>query len=244
MRILPVLDLMHGQIVRGIAGRRDEYRPIVSTLTKSARPVDVARALHARFGFTEFYLADLDAIGGAPPAQAIFALLHKEGFCLWVDAGLRTASDARAVATTDVAKVIAGLETISEPDTLRGMVRAIGSDRMVFSLDMKDGQPLCDPARWRTTDALEIADRAVGEGISQLVLLDLARVGVGSGVGTEEICHQLRCRYPALQITAGGGVRGADDVRNLCKHGVDTVLVASALHDGRLTPEQVERLAI
>jgi len=33
----------------------------------------------------------------------------------------------------------------------------------------------------------------------------------------------------------GGGVRGAEDLRSVAASGCDAVLVASALHDGRLT---------
>jgi phosphoribosylformimino-5-aminoimidazole carboxamide ribotide isomerase len=66
------------------------------------------------------------------------------------------------------------------------------------------------------------------------VVLDLARVGVGTGVGTEELCARLHRHDPALQLTAGGGVRGPDDIQALYASGVQYVLVASALHDGRI----------
>ena len=65
MRIIPVLDLLKGQIVRGIAGQRQEYRPIVSKLSASSNPLDVARAFRDHLNFTLFYLADLDAITGS-----------------------------------------------------------------------------------------------------------------------------------------------------------------------------------
>jgi uncharacterized protein related to proFAR isomerase len=41
-------------------------------------------------------------------------------------------------------------------------------------------------------------------------------------------------------VTAGGGVRGPDDLRGLHACGVKAVLVASALHDGRLRREDVQ----
>src|SRR5579872_5647704 len=44
MRIVPVLDLLGGVVVRGVGGRRREYRPVVSRLTPSCDPLDVARA--------------------------------------------------------------------------------------------------------------------------------------------------------------------------------------------------------
>jgi phosphoribosylformimino-5-aminoimidazole carboxamide ribotide isomerase len=240
MRILPVLDLKQGTIVRGVAGRRDDYRPIVSVLTKSARPIDVARALHEQFGFTEFYLADLDAIGGAPPFYYVYEELSAEGFRLWVDAGIRTVDDAGGVTA---ASVIVGLETVQGPNTLREICRRDESRRVVFSLDLKGGQPLGDLAAWGVHNAWAIAQRAIEAGVVRLLVLDLAQVGVGAGTGTEALCMRLRHEHPDIEIAAGGGVRGPDDVWQLDACGVDYILVASALHDGRLTREQVERFA-
>ena len=72
MRVIPVLDIKDGLVVRGIGGRRDEYRPIASKLTASCQPVDVARAFRDLLGLEEIYLADLDAIAGARPAWDIY----------------------------------------------------------------------------------------------------------------------------------------------------------------------------
>jgi phosphoribosylformimino-5-aminoimidazole carboxamide ribotide isomerase len=65
-------------------------------------------------------------------------------------------------------------------------------------------------------------------------VLDLARVGMGEGVGTEPVCRSLRCIDPKLQIISGGGVRGLGDLESLAQAGCDAALVASALHDGRV----------
>ncbi len=237
MPILPVMDLKRGQVVRGIAGRRDEYRPIVSTLTRSSEPRDVARALYDQFGFAEFYLADLDAIGGAAPAHAIYDALQADGFRLWVDAGVHVAEDALRLARCGVGCIVVGLETVAGPAALGATCDALGAERVVFSLDLKDGQPLGGTASWGTNVAERIAQLAIAQGIARLLVLDLARVGVGAGVGTETLCSRLRQVHRDLELTAGGGVRGADDVRRLYQQGVNNVLVASALHDGRLARE-------
>jgi uncharacterized protein related to proFAR isomerase len=61
-RVIPVIDILHGQVVHGIAGNRSSYQPIQSRLTASTHPLDVAKAFHEVFGFTKLYVADLDAI--------------------------------------------------------------------------------------------------------------------------------------------------------------------------------------
>ncbi len=240
MPILPVLDILHGQVVRGIAGRRHEYRPIVSGLCRSSVPGEVARAIADHYGFGEFYLADLNAIDGAPPAQAIYDSLHAAGYRLWIDAGVRTPADASRLAALGVCRVVVGLETVAGPDAVAAIGAALGPDRVVFSLDLKAGQPLGDLRPWQAATADGIAARAITAGITQLLVLDLAHVGSAAGTGTAALCTRLHRAYPAVSLAAGGGVRGMADVRRLYECGVRDVLVASALHAGDFTQSALD----
>src|SRR5262245_30112222 len=242
LAIIPVLDLLNGHVVRGVAGRRQEYRPVASLLTPSAYPLAVARAFREHFGLSEFYLADLDAIAGSPPALAIYAALRADGFRLWVDAGIRRPEDARALAEARVEGLVAGLETLSGPEALRTLCQTYGSERVIFSLDLKGGRPLMGNSAWQGTDARAIAEEAIACGVRRLIVLDLERVGVGEGTGTEDFCDALNEAHPELSIIAGGGVRDVADLRRLKKCGVRGVLVASALHDGWLTRADLETL--
>lgn len=241
MRILPVLDVQGGVVVRGVGGRRQEYRPLVSRLTPSCRPLDVAAAFRTHFGLSELYVADLDAIGGAAPALPLYAGLRSRGFRPWVDAGIRTAASGAAVAAAGVEGLVVGLETVACPGVVADLCRVFG-DRVVFSLDLKDGAPLGDLSAWERGDAAGIAAQAVGLGVRQLIVLDLARVGGDGGTGTEDLCRGLASRHPGVEVVAGGGVRDVTDVRRLRECGAAGVLVASALHDGRITREQVAAL--
>jgi phosphoribosylformimino-5-aminoimidazole carboxamide ribotide isomerase len=234
MRIIPVLDIMAGQVVRGMAGRRSEYRPIVSQLSSSCQPLDVAQAFRTHFGLTELYLADLDAIAGAAPAWPIYTALRTHGFRLWVDAGVRAREQAAALADHGIEGIVVGLETVSGPETLAALCQEFGSDRMIFSLDLKGGQPLGTVSAWRAPDAWSIAVQAADLGVRRMIVLDLERVGMGAGAGTEELCRSLAQRFPLLKIVAGGGVRDRSDLDRLERCGVRAALVASALHDGRL----------
>jgi phosphoribosylformimino-5-aminoimidazole carboxamide ribotide isomerase len=234
MRILPVLDLQNGLVVRGVGGRRQEYRPIVSRLTPSSNPLDVARAFRAHFGFDELYLADLDAIAGRPPAWDTYAALREAEFRLNVDAGVRTTADAKPLAGAGVEGIVAGLETIAGPEVVRDLCRELGSERILFSLDLKEGRPLGNLAAWHTTEAWPIVERAVHLGARRVIVLDLARVGGHGGTGTEEFCARLAGEFPGVEVLAGGGVRDENDLVRLQQAGVMGVLVASALHDGRL----------
>ena len=103
------MDLRGGQVVRGIAGRREEYRPIVSQLCADAWPASVARALVEQFGFAEVYVADLDAIAGRDPDWNSYRAIAACGLRLWVDAGLTGVERAQAfVRPESQAIIVAG----------------------------------------------------------------------------------------------------------------------------------------
>lgn len=241
MQIIPVLDLKAGQIVRGMAGRRNEYRAIESRLCADAQPASVGRAFAER-GLRQTYLADLDAITGGgrvAPAWSTYAELLALGLELWVDAGLTTGDQARGLANfrsdgRTLNGIVAGLESLADPQTLADMVRTVGTERLIFSLDLKQGVPLVQGCAWQGLSPLDIAKLALRAGVRRMIVLDLARVGVGQGVGTEPLCRQLACLDSELQIIAGGGVRGAADLDSLERAGCAAALVASALHDGRI----------
>jgi phosphoribosylformimino-5-aminoimidazole carboxamide ribotide isomerase len=240
MRILPVIDLLDGQVVHAVGGRRHEYRPVISRLCKGSSPLTVARAFREHFGLAELYLADLDAINGRPTAHNILAKLHDDGFALWVDAGVRNLQEARVLADTG-ASIVVGLETLAGPDSLSEIVTEY-RERVMLSLDLRDGEPLGRRKGWKQTDARGIAAEVVALGVLRLLVLDLARVGVAAGTGTEELCATLTGKYPHVEILAGGGIRDLTDLLRLKDCGVSAVLIASALHNGRLTRADIEGL--
>jgi phosphoribosylformimino-5-aminoimidazole carboxamide ribotide isomerase len=233
VRIIPVIDLRDGVVVRGVGGRRAEYRPWVSPLCGTADAFGVAWALLERAGAKELFVADLDAIAGRPPALAIIERLRTLGVNVWVDAGLRHADDAEPLATAGVEGLVAGLETLAGPGELAGLVKRFGAERVIFSLDLMDGVSLGCSHDW-PREVPEIAAAAIGQGVCRLIVLDLARVGGSAGSGPEDLYRELALAHPEIEVIAGGGVRDRNDLRRLEDCGVAAVLVATALHEGQL----------
>lgn len=247
VEIIAVLDLLDGRVVRGVAGHRDEYRPVESVLCAGAEPATVGRAFADHLSLAKAYVADLNAINGtAEPAWDVYRQLAECGLVLWVDAGLRDVDRALDAANfcadgRPLAGVVAGLETIVGAAQLAAMFDRVGAGRLVLSLDMYNGRPYTTSSEWQGMTIDMILDTALEIGIQRFIVLDLARVGTGAGVGTERVCRELRRRAPDVQIAAGGGIRDVRDLRSLALAGCDAALVASALHDGRIGKDEVQR---
>jgi phosphoribosylformimino-5-aminoimidazole carboxamide ribotide isomerase len=240
MRIIPVIDILNSVVVRGVAGQRSEYRPIESCLCDSAEPLAIANAFRNQFGLSTLYVADLDAILHAEPNFEIYETLKDDGFELLIDSGLRNAFDAEASLMAGASKVIAGLETWPSLATLEMMLHKFGPERVIFSLDLKNGRSIRKLDDVLSDDPVDIGCAVIECGIRELIVLDLASVGVASGPTTLEICKELKDFARKLKLITGGGVRSSADLATLREAGTDGVLVASSLHDGSITPDDLQ----
>jgi phosphoribosylformimino-5-aminoimidazole carboxamide ribotide isomerase len=244
MRVIGVLDLMDGRAVhaRATEGGRAAYRPvsdIAGEALDAGDAIALARAYLDQLGMRELYAADLDAIRGGEPQRVLTAAVAGLGAPLWLDAGVCTVADARSALESGASHLIVGLETLPSFDVLADICRAIGSERVAFSLDLRDGAPVgAHEIIARRAPADTLVARAVDAGAGAVIVLDLARVGTSAGVDLT-LMRRVRAAAPHVPLFAGGGVRGPDDLARLSDAGCDGALVATALHDGRISARDV-----
>jgi phosphoribosylformimino-5-aminoimidazole carboxamide ribotide isomerase len=232
---------MDGQAVRAVGGRRELYRPLESRLTGSTDPGTVANVLLAAAETNELYVADIDAIRRHRPRLGWLRPLAERGCRVLVDAGLRYATDARLILDAGAWGVVAATETLRSTDELRALLAGIGPERVILSLDLRNGRLVGDVSVWGDHDPAAAVTTAVGYGVRRVIVLDLARVGTGIGIGPELLCGRIRAQFPDGELIAGGGVRTWDDVERAAKAGADAVLVASGLHDGTLVRDAPQK---
>jgi len=242
MRIVGVIDIRGGKAVHARGGRREQYAPVNVAAGErvDGDAVALARVYVDQLGVRELYVADLDAIeGGASTGNAgRLGQIAALGAPVWVDAGVTAPAAANTVLDAGASVVIVGLETLPRLDALGAICQAIGAPRVAFSVDLRNGTPITLPgaehSRW---SGVEIARTAAqgegGGGAATIIVLDLARVGSGSGVDLE-LMTAMRRAVPHAALFAGGGVRSAEDVDVLARAGCDGALVATALLSGAL----------
>lgn len=241
MRVIAAVDLLHGQVVRGIAGNRGDYRPIQTKLCATSEPVDVINALRQECGIGEFYIADLDAILQGQRNWKFYEFLEKEGLIFWLDAGLRSLQQLRDLSSHGIGRLVIGLETWSGLHDLKlGLMEYKAN--IMFSLDMKGGQLLNQSGIWDGLTPNELVLQLSQTELKELFLLDLATVGTGKGLPTIPLLKQAKSLKNDWQIITGGGVRGLQDLYDLKESGADGCVLASALHDGFISREQLLEL--
>jgi len=228
--VIPVIDLLDGQVVQARMGDRDAYHPIVTPLSRSSDPLDVVGGLLSLLPFPALYVADLDAIllrgdnlKTVRRLRAAFPALR-----LWIDNGASGKNAVSAIVDSDLGLAVLG----SESQTDNALVAANrGSDQVVLSLDFRGERFLGPACILKTPETWP----------SRVIVMNLVRVGGGAGPDFERLEAVLTIAG-RREIYAAGGVRDRTDLITLRSSGCTGVLVASALHDGRLNRRNIEGL--
>ena len=251
--IVPVLDLMIGQIVLAEGGNRDQYLPVDSKLTRSPQPLDVARAMFQQTGCDWICLADIDSFSGAAPAWHVYGQLLEAGFGLWIDANWLKKDRFHEVkdrlSQLDRVRVIVSSETMTDQTqfdvfgelTERGV-------KPIFSLDMKGSDVIGGSTEIAQQNPLDLIARAHDAGVKDLIVLNLSLVGKmqrdidQAQAATMKLIRAIVDRIPELRVTSGGGVAYTEDAQVWLDAGCDHVLAASAIHQCQITPFDVAEL--
>ena len=226
MQVIPVIDLMRGVVVRAKLGERAAYQPIATPLSPTPEPVDVVTGLMRLAPFRTLYVADLDAILERGDNFAVLDRLRARLSGLramdrqWRGGPSRVAATERSARRSSAASRSA-------------ILALLASERhALLSLDFR-GDAFQGPAELLTRPDLWPA---------RVIVMTLARIGGASGPDFSQLAA-IRRVAGSREVYAAGGVRDPADLDALQAAGAAGALVASALHDGRISSADLARHA-
>lgn len=246
MHIIPVIDLLNGQVVHAQRGQRNAYAPLISPLSANAHPENVVSALLSLAPFRQLYIADLNAIQQQAPQWALLCTLIQRFPPLqwWIDSGLSSlpALEEANAALTAQGMALSCSQGLNLPPTVRWV---LGSETFLGAVNLQTAAPNCvlsldfGPEGFRG-DPLWLSTPHWWP--NTVVVMSLSQVGAHEGPDVAQLGSICTAAYTAQVVAAGGrrqvfaagGVRHADDVKVLRKLGVTGALVATALHQGTL----------
>jgi HisA/HisF family protein len=239
LKVVPVIDILNGKVVHAVKGKRSEYKPLQSILTISNEPLVVAKVFK-NLGFKELYIADLDAIiDCSSNFEPLKQIADETGLELIVDAGITSLERAKTLLDNGVSRVIIGTETLQNKSFVAEAVKTLGGERVVVSLDLKGMKVLVRLGFSGCVDPMCLLRDFKAAGVSGVIVLDLSRVGTGEGVNVDFLRKALA--LGGTDIYVGGGVRDISDLVELANLGVSGALVATALHTGKITVQQLKQ---
>ena len=232
MQIIPVIDLLNNAVVHAKRGQRQHYQPIQSLLTTSSAPLEIVTALLELYPFQTLYIADLDAICGTGSNDGAIEVISQAypALTIWLDCGIGQ-MNARTLYIGGNIRPVVGSENIHNLQDYRAISYAC-QGKHVLSLD------------YSTTSAMGIGELHESARFwpDDTICMTLNAVGSNQGVDIERLNTLIKmnsARKSRSRLYAAGGVRNLGDLQVLASMGLAGALVATALHNGKLSTTDI-----
>lgn len=224
MKIIPVIDLKDGVVVHARQGNRAHYQPINTDLCKSSDIFQVIGAFLGIYEFDTFYIADLNAITHQGEHNRLITevLLRFPQITFWIDQGYQKHEGTQHPGNSLPVLGSESYRNETIPD-----LKAY-KNNFILSLDYSNSDALgaenlfSDPSFWP----------------ENIIIMTLERVGSNHGPDLNKLTNFCR-QYPDKNFIAAGGIRNKQDLMALSEAGIHQALVASALHVGAITTEDI-----
>ncbi|MBN2133534.1 MAG: 1-(5-phosphoribosyl)-5-[(5-phosphoribosylamino)methylideneamino]imidazole-4-carboxamide isomerase [Sedimentisphaerales bacterium] len=228
MDVIPAIDLRDGKCVRLIQGQYDRQ------ITYKDDPAAQAREFAAD-GAQWLHVVDLDgAKAGRPVNTESIAAIAKLGLLkVEVGGGLRDEASIGQLLDMGVTRVIIGTKAVSDFDWFSAMAEKFAG-RIVLGLDARGA--MVATHGWLESSGqslLEFAARADKLPLAAIIYTDIAKDGMLTGPNIERTRELVQA--VDTPVVASGGVKEADDIRNLKPIGVAAVIAGRSLYEGTLT---------
>jgi phosphoribosylformimino-5-aminoimidazole carboxamide ribotide isomerase len=221
--LIPSIDLQGGAVVQLVQGER-----------LAIKDEDVFRWVRRFERFPKVQVIDLDAAKGNGDNLAIVRQIAPALACR-VGGGIRTVDRAREVLAAGARQIIVGSSLFrnGQPDLdfARQLAEAVGPAQVIAAVDSKGGQVVIHG--WKTPLRITAVDavRALEPFCEEFLYTHVDTEGLMGGTNRSAI---LAVRdATSRRVTAAGGITTQDEIDDLDRQGVDSV-VGMAIYTGKL----------
>jgi len=234
MKIIPAIDLMNGQVVRLYKG--DPKQKTVY----SDNPVEIAKKWEAN-GADMLHIVDLDAtLGIGSNVSIIKKILDEISIPTEVAGGLRDKSIVMDVAKISK-RIVLGTLAFNDKPLLKTLLSELGSEKIVVSVDHKDGKIVING--WQKNTGISVLD-AINDfldmGFTEFLLTNVSRDGTLEGPDLEFL--EQTCRLTNANVIASGGISNVNDVKNVKEKNAFGVILGKALYENKISIGEAKKI--
>jgi phosphoribosylformimino-5-aminoimidazole carboxamide ribotide isomerase len=232
MKLYPAIDLKDGVCVRLLRGE------MTSATSFNDDPANQAMRF-AAMGFEALHVVDLNGAfaGHSVNQNAVSSILDIIQAPVQLGGGIRDMEGVERWLGAGIARVILGTAAVRNPTFVKEAAKAF-PDKVAVGIDAREG--LVAVQGWaETTDmhAVELAKAFEGCGVAAIIVTDIARDGLKTGVNvalTGELADAV-----SIPIIASGGLKNVDDItalKNRAGKPIAGAILGRALYDGDIDP--------
>ena len=234
MKIIPAIDLMDGKVVRLYKGDPDQKT------IYSDNPLEIAQKWEQN-GADMLHIVDLDAtLGLGSNLPLIKKIVSNLSIPTEIAGGLRdefTILEASKISQ----RIVLGTLAFKDKKTLKKILEKLGPEKIVISVDHKDGEIVIHG--WQTgTDIklIEAIKEFLDMGFSEFLLTNVNHDGTLEGPDLEFL--EQACKLDNANIIASGGISNIEDVADVKEKNSFGVILGKALYENKISIEEAKKL--
>jgi len=229
MIILPAIDILSGKCVRLTQGEYD------TALKVAEIPIETAEYFFD-CGAEYIHMVDLDgAKDGIPKNVEIFTKVAKSvNIPVELGGGIRTLETIDYYIENGISRIILGSVALQNKELTEKAVLKYG-DKIAVGIDAKDRK--VKTSGWLIENEVDFIDLAMEMckiGVKNIIYTDISKDGTLSGVNLKHYEELKNVLNNGIKITASGGVKDMDDIKNLQALDIYGVICGKAIYSGSL----------
>ena len=235
MKVIPAIDLMEGQVVRLFKGD-----PKQKTVYNN-NPVEVAKKWESD-GADILHIVDLDAtLGLGSNLELIKKMSNAVSIPVEIAGGLRTESIILDVVNS-CQRIVVGTLAFKDKKLLQNLLHSLGHDRIVISVDHKDGEIVIHG--WQDNTGVSLID-AIHEfldmGFTEFLLTNVSRDGTMMGPDLKFL--EQACDLSGANVIASGGISNLEDVKDVKTKNPFGVILGKALYENKISIKEAKKIS-
>lgn len=235
MKIIPAIDIMDGKVVRLYKGD-----PKQKTIY-SDNPIEVAKKW-SQNGADMLHIVDLDAtLGMGSNLSIIKKIIDNVSIPIEVAGGLRDESIVMNTAQFSN-RVVLGTLAFKNKVILKKLLENLGSEKIVISVDHKNGEILIHG--WQTGTGIKLIDALkefLALGFTEFLLTNVDHDGTLGGPDLKYL--EQACTFENANVIASGGISNVEDVKKVKEKNCFGVILGKALYEDKISIQEAKKIA-
>lgn len=232
MEVIPAIDIRAGRCVRLIQGDYSKETIFADN------PMEMAIKWESE-GAEYLHIIDLDGAkeGSAVNMDVISKICADSAARIQVGGGIRDYETAARYMDVGVSRVIMGTSAVDRTDELERILKSIGAESLVVSVDAREGIVALDGWTRESRMTVETVVKNIEAlGVKRCMYTDILKDGTLSEpnyAGVENVVSSTN-----MKIMAAGGIAALSQLKRLSIVGVEATIVGRALYTGDIRLRQ------
>ena len=239
MYIIPAIDILDGKVVRlreGDYSQKTDYNITLADMI----------AKYQSNGTDFIHIIDLNgAKGDFSNQERLFEIIKETDMKVQYGGGIRTIEQVNNLLDAGLHRVIVGTQAITKPNFLAELSSAFAkkddyANRIVIAIDVLD--EVIKYSGWMESSPIKMmdyVDKCLDLGFFRFLCTDINKDGKLGGAAVD-LYEKLLEHSPMIKLIASGGVSSMDDIYELAKFPIRSVVVGKAIYEDRISIEEIK----